>query len=243
MSIKIKGLSIALLSLTLPAVVSGQTTANVMTNASVVRLVKAGFSEKSLISIIRSRPSRFDLGTERLVELKKSGVSEKIILEMLAHEEETVISEDGWSDDPFFKSSSPNMGAAGNSNNPGEINIFGSGGGTRGRTTSRGNNGSNDGETHTVGSASVKILRSPSESGSEPPKLERAQTLTNDKIVELVDAGFTEGTIIRRIEQSPVEFDLSKSRLDELRQKRVSDKIIAAMSLAMGEAPAADSRE
>jgi len=50
----------------------------------------------------------------------------------------------------------------------------------------------------------------------------------------LVEAGFSEGTIIRRIEQSPVEFDLRADKLDELRKHRVSDKILAAMQAAMG---------
>jgi len=54
-------------------------------------------------------------------------------------------------------------------------------------------------------------------------------------VVELVEAGFSEGTIIRRIEQSPVEFDLSSSKLDELRKRRVSDKILTAMRTAMGD--------
>jgi hypothetical protein len=50
-----------------------------------------------------------------------------------------------------------------------------------------------------------------------------------------VDAGFSEGTIIRRIEQSPVEFDLAPEKLDALRKKRVTDKVLAAMRTAMGE--------
>ena len=36
-----------------------------------------------------------------------------------------------------------------------------------------------------------------------------------DAVVELVEAGFSEGTIIRRIEQSPVNFDLSKDKIAE----------------------------
>ena len=59
--------------------------------------------------------------------------------------------------------------------------------------------------------------------------------MTNDSIVELVEAGFSEGTIIRRIEQSPVEFDLAAEKLEALRKRRVSDKVVAAMRAAMGE--------
>jgi hypothetical protein len=49
-----------------------------------------------------------------------------------------------------------------------------------------------------------------------------------------VEAGFSEGTIIRRIEQSPVDFDLSAAKIEELRNRRVSEKILAAMKAAMG---------
>jgi hypothetical protein len=65
--------------------------------------------------------------------------------------------------------------------------------------------------------------------------LEKTPNLTNASIIELVEAGFSEGTVIRRIEQSPVEFDLSPNSLDELRKRRVSEKILVAMKAAMGE--------
>ena len=82
----------------------------------------------------------------------------------------------------------------------------------------------------------MRIIRPPTEAGSgSPAKLEKTKSLTNDSIVELVEAGFSEGTIIRRIEQSPVEFDLAADKLDALRKKRVSDKVIVAMKAAMGE--------
>jgi len=80
----------------------------------------------------------------------------------------------------------------------------------------------------------VRILRPPSEAGA-PPKLEKVATLTNDSIVELVEAGFSEGTIIRRIERSPVEFDLSPAKLTDLRKHRVSEKILSAMKAATGD--------
>jgi len=53
-------------------------------------------------------------------------------------------------------------------------------------------------------------------------------------VIELVEAGFSDGTIIRRIEQSPVQFDLSPGQLNELRNKRVSEKLLGAMQSAMG---------
>ena len=60
------------------------------------------------------------------------------------------------------------------------------------------------------GSATVRIIKPPTEGGeSAAPKLEKTPTLTNEGVIRLVEAGFSEGTIIKRIEDSPVDFDLS----------------------------------
>jgi hypothetical protein len=64
-------------------------------------------------------------------------------------------------------------------------------------------------------------------------KLEKIPTLTNDAVIKLVEAGFSEGTIIKQIEESPADFDLSADKLLELRRRRVTDPIIAAMTAAM----------
>ena len=85
-----------------------------------------------------------------------------------------------------------------------------------------------------VGDARVRIIKPPVEAGGAA-KLERTPTLTNDSVVELVEAGFSEGTIVRRIEQSPVEFDLAPAKLAELRKRRVGEPVINAMRAAMGE--------
>jgi hypothetical protein len=53
-------------------------------------------------------------------------------------------------------------------------------------------------------------------------------------VIELVEAGFSEGTIIRRIEQSPVNFDFTPDKLADLKKHRVTDKIVIAMKTAMG---------
>jgi hypothetical protein len=210
-----------------------------LTNAAVVKLVKADFKEKTIIAIIGSRPGHFDLGTERMIELKRSGVSERIILAMLA-QQQGVAYDENWSDDAFFnqgvdKASGNRQDQATSRPDAGNsTDIFGSSGGVRGNTESRGGNGSSSGDTLTTGSATVRILRPPSEAAA-PAKLERVATLTNDSIVELVEAGFSEGTIIRRIEQSPVEFDLSPARVSELRKHRVSEKILSAMKTATGD--------
>jgi hypothetical protein len=213
-----------------------------LTNGSVVKLVRAGFSEKAVIAIIRARPASFDLAPERLIELKKSGVGEKIILAMIGRGGADELASDDWGDDmPLAGGGTAGQSRDGaRSQSPGtdtgSTDIFGSSGGSRGRVRSRGGSGGADNDTQTTGSATVRIIRPSAEGGGDTQaKLERTPTLTNDSVVELVEAGFSEGTIIRRIEQSPVEFDLSPAKLSELRKRRVSDPVIEAMRAAMGE--------
>ena len=206
-----------------------------LTNAEIVKLVKAGFKEKTIILIIASRPPNFDLSSDRMIQLKRNGVGENIIVAMLARQDgnEVSVADDGWEDDPFFSNSKGDRVGAKASD--GSTNIFGSSTGSKQRSSSRTGLGSNTDESNLSGSATVRILRPPAEPGGESAKLEKTKSLTNDSIVELVEAGFSEGTIIRRIEQSPVEFDLASDKLDELRKRRVSDKVLAAMKAAMGE--------
>jgi hypothetical protein len=209
-----------------------------LTNAAVVKLVKAGFREKSLLTIILSRPANFDLSTDRIIELKKSGVSERIILAMISRQEGTDFSDENWGDEEFRSFGSPGNSSGssqqGTPSDRGSVDIFGSSGGSRGSTKSRGGNGDSSGETVTTGSATVRILRPPTEGGGAPTKLEKTPSLTNDAVIELVEAGFSEGTIIRRIEQSPVDFDFAPEKLADLKKHRVTDKIVTAMKTAMG---------
>lgn len=234
-----------------------------LTNASVVKLVRAKFSEKTVIAIIRARPVRFDLSPDRLIELKRNGVGERIILTMLARAEGEMFAArgdddagDAFADDPFFDgtlgggqtrapeagrpSNGQGSGSSGRGRDPNETGIFGSSGGVRGRSRSNVGGGAAEGETQTTGSASVRILRPPAEAGGAnnggaEPKLERTPTLTNESVIELVAAGFTEGTIIRCIEGAPVEFDFAPAKLAELRRRRVGEAVIAAMRAASGE--------
>ena len=179
---------------------SQQPTDGPLTNAAVVKLVRAGFKEKTVIAIIRSRPNNFELDPDRLIDLKKNGVSENIIMTMLALRE-AVVEEDEWGDDPLFqRGKSVGNGSDSGNNSTG---IFGSSGGSKGETQERGRNGSSSGETTTTGSATVRIVRPPSEAGGVATKLEKTPTLNNESIISLVEAGFSEGTIIRRIEDSP----------------------------------------
>lgn len=221
-------------------------TQKTLNNASVVKLAKAGFKEKTIISIIYSRVPNFDLSPDRMIELKRNGVTEKIIIAMLARQEGMdPLDDETWADEEFMtkgidpkadRAAGSGSGSTSGSADPG-TNIFGSSGGVKGQTKSNMGNGGVDNDIMTTGSATVRILRPPTETGGSgaSAKLEKTKSLTNESIVELVEAGFSEGTIIRRIEQSPVEFDLAPAKLEDLRKRRVSDKIVTAMKAAMGD--------
>lgn len=212
-----------------------------MTNAEVIKLVKAGFKEKTVVLIIASRIPNFELTSDQMIKLKRAGVSENIIVAMLARQEGTDVPADdsSWGDDPFFNSKlDPKDGSTKGSGSGGDgsTSIFGNSSGSREKNSTRTTNGSASGDSQLSGSATVRLIKPPSEAGNgSPAKLEKTKSLTNDSIVELVEAGFSEGTIIRRIEQSPVEFDLAADKLEALRKKRVTDKVIIAMKAAMGE--------
>jgi hypothetical protein len=216
-----------------------------MTNAEVVKLCKAGFKEKTVVLIIASRIPNFDLSSDKMIQLKRNGVSENIIIAMLARQEGTDVpmTDEEWGNDPFFNSKvdpkgngNGGTGSGSSSGSDGGTNIFGSNTGSKSSTRTRAGNGGSEGDSQLTGSATVRIIRPPTEGGSgTPAKMEKTKSLTNESIVELVEAGFSEGTIIRRIEQSPVEFDLAADKLEALRKRRVSDKVIDAMKAAMGD--------
>ncbi len=216
------------LSIFAVGVVGQQQSDGPLTNAAIIKLVKAGFKEKTIITIIGNRPSDFKLDTEHLIELKRSGVNEKIIVAMLSSQMGTVfVDEDEWSGEPLFKDQKKPSGGEG---------IFGSGSSSQSSGRSNGAPVGNQNEGNVSGSATVRIIKPPTEAGgSASPKLEKTPTLTNEGVIRLVEAGFSEGTIIKRIEDSPVDFDLSPSKLDELFKRRVTDAIIAAMRAAMGD--------
>jgi len=195
---------------------NGQRSDGPLTNASIIKLVKAGFKEKTVITIISSQPTDFKLDTEQLINLKRNGVNE-----------------DEWGSDPFFKE----LKKSNDSDSQGSgTSIFGSGSSSRSSSRSRGGLGGNENEANLSGSATVRIIKPPVESGENAtPKLEKTPTLTNEGVIRLVEAGFSEGTIIKRIEESPVDFDLSPAKLVELQKRRVTEAIIAAMNAAMGD--------
>lgn len=56
----------------------------VLTNDSVIQMIKAGLPEAVVIAKIKSTATKFDLKTDSLVNLKKAGVSDKVLEAMVA---------------------------------------------------------------------------------------------------------------------------------------------------------------
>jgi len=56
----------------------------VLTNDSIIKLVKSGIGEQIIVSMIRSQPGNYTTGADAIVALAKAGVSDKIIAEMIA---------------------------------------------------------------------------------------------------------------------------------------------------------------
>src|SRR5712671_4568870 len=73
---------VAALSLSLPGATS--LAQEVLTNDSVIQMVKAGLPEAVVIAKIKSTSTKFDLKTDSLVGLKKAGVSDKVLEAMVA---------------------------------------------------------------------------------------------------------------------------------------------------------------
>lgn len=228
----------------------------VLTNEAVIDLSRAGFKERTIVTLIRTSETAFDISTPKLVELKKRGVNERIISEMIERtnaresiRRQTTLRHDDFfskADEEFFKGSTiykelPTERQARQREE--EAWIFGSQSGTESssRTRGWGANGDRQQNSEVSGSASVRILRPAGDApagaagAASIPKLERAPKLDNHGVLEMVQAGFSEGTIIRKIELAQVDFDLSPVALTELKQNRVSEKIIKAMTTAMDE--------
>ena len=248
-------LALALAGVTAPVTLAqGPPVREVLTNASIINLCKAGFKENTIISLIRTSPVTFDITTAKLVTLKRNKVSEKVITAMIERQTSINSSTGSLADDEFFRQDDeaffrgvkPGTPHAGQADPPLQLDppnrendnpIFGSRSGGQSQNKSRGlggPSGNASGQTETLGSATVKIIRPPSEASNGGPKLERAPKLDNKAILELLQAGFSEGTILRKIEISQVEFDVSPKAVSELRKNHVSETVIKAMSEAMG---------
>jgi hypothetical protein len=73
---------VATVSLSLPGTISSAQ--EVLTNDSVIQMVKAGLPETVVIAKIKSTATKFDLKTDSLVNLKKAGVSDKVLEAMVS---------------------------------------------------------------------------------------------------------------------------------------------------------------
>ncbi|MFN0121022.1 MAG: hypothetical protein ACKV2V_11020, partial [Blastocatellia bacterium] len=222
-------------------------TRETLNNEAIIRLAREGFKEKTILHLIRNSPIAFDLSVARLVELKRNKVSERIISEMIERQNiaNGLQAMGSLRDDEFFREDDEAFfngrrraqaepraqnGAPAREN---ETSIFGSSSGSQSRTQSRAGagRGESSSQQDLSGTATVRIVRPPAE--SVDMKLERAPRLDNQAIVDMIQAGFSEGTIIRKIEITQVEFDLSSRALAEMRRNRASEKIIRAMTSAM----------
>ncbi|MDQ3011826.1 MAG: hypothetical protein M3X11_14095 [Acidobacteriota bacterium] len=221
----------------------------ILTNDSIISLARAGFKERTIITLIRTSQTRFDISTPRLVELKKRSVSEHVISEMieitnrgemrerlstLRDDEFFAKDDDAFFNGPIFKQLPSEKRAKKMED---EAMIFGSQSGSGSKSSSRGYgpNGERQQQSETTGSASVKILRPSSEPSGATPKLERVVKLDNRGVLDMIQAGFSEGTIIRKIESSQVEFDLSPKAVEDLKRNRISERLISVMKTAMDE--------
>ena len=214
----------------------------VLTNDSIISLVRAGFKEKTILALLRTSPVTFDLTALKLIQLKKNGVNEAVIQAMIQRQ---AMTSDAFTlrDDEFFNADDnaffnapqrlelPEIKRKESSTSK-DTDIFGSRSGGQSQSRSRGGlNGDRSGSNEISGSATVRIIKPATESSE--PKLERAPRLNNKNILDMVQAGFSEGTILRKIELEQVEFDLTPKSIDELRKNRVSDKVVKAMREAM----------
>ncbi len=221
----------------------------ILTNDSIISLAKAGFKERTIITLIRTSQTRFDISTQKLVEMKKRSVSERVISEMieitnrgeiaqrlstLRDDEFFAKDDDAFFNGPIFKQLPSEKQAKKMED---DAMIFGSqsGGGSKSQSRGIGPNGERRQQSETSGSASVRIVRPSGEPGGATPKLERVAKLDNRGVLDMIQAGFSEGTIIRKIESSQVDFDLSTKAIEDLKKNRISERIISVMKTAMDE--------
>lgn len=65
----------------------GQASSEVLTNDSVISMVKAGLPTNVIITKIRTSKSRFNLTTNELIRLKESGINEEVLMAMQGYSE------------------------------------------------------------------------------------------------------------------------------------------------------------
>jgi hypothetical protein len=136
------------------------------------------------------------LTTDQLIQLKHSGVSENVILAMLSLREYQP-DDESWADDAFFRRSGRQPVADPQDAPDSGAGIFGSSNGSKSQSRSRGERGGNETEGNVTGSATVRIIRPPSEAGGAQAKLERTPALNNEGVIRLVEAGFLKALLLK----------------------------------------------
>lgn len=66
------------------AAVSPPAAQQALTNDDVMEMLRAGLPDSVIVAKIRTSPSRFDLGTDALIALKRAGASERVLEAVLA---------------------------------------------------------------------------------------------------------------------------------------------------------------
>jgi hypothetical protein len=69
-----------------PAAATAAPAAEVVTNDTVIKLVKAGLGDEAIIAKIRGSKTQFDLSTDNLIALKSAGVSSAVMAAMISPE-------------------------------------------------------------------------------------------------------------------------------------------------------------
>src|ERR1019366_4934105 len=55
----------------------------ILTNDSVVKMVKGGISEEVVLSVVKSSPAKYDLTPDQLITLKSAGVPDRVVAAMV----------------------------------------------------------------------------------------------------------------------------------------------------------------
>jgi hypothetical protein len=72
-------------ALVLGLLAGGAPAQEVLTNESVISMVKAGLSETIILAKVKSSAGKFDVRTDSLVALKRAGVTDRVIEAMVSH--------------------------------------------------------------------------------------------------------------------------------------------------------------
>jgi hypothetical protein len=54
-----------------------------LTNADIVKMMKSGIADETIILVIQKTPNKFDTSPDALIELRKTGVSDEVIRTVL----------------------------------------------------------------------------------------------------------------------------------------------------------------